>query len=82
MKIDELLLSDGKIDRFSNSMDIALTPKVRRVRVKQLLKDQIEKIKNNLPSFEEIRLKIADCQFGGMEVPQLREWLKENLLIK
>ena len=33
------------------------------------------------PSREEIKLKIIACLYGGMDVPELLEWLKEKLLI-
>lgn len=34
------------------------------------------------PSNEEIRLKIISCLYGGSDVPELLEWLKEKLLVK
>jgi len=81
MKIDELLLTDREMEKLLGE-DFKTAYSRHIAEYHSIAKAQIEKIKNNLPTFEEIRLKIADCQLGSMEVPQLREWLKENLLIK
>ena len=41
-----------------------------------------EAVMEQRPSNEEIKLKIISCLYGGMDVSELQEWLKEKLLVK
>ena len=34
------------------------------------------------PSNDEIKTKLIACLYGGSDVPELLEWLKEKLLVK
>ena len=41
-----------------------------------------EAIMKERPSNDEIKTKLIACLYGGSDVPELLEWLKEKLLVK
>ena len=41
-----------------------------------------EAVMKERPSNDEIKTKLIACLYGGSDVPELLEWLKEKLLVK